>query len=324
MVRILFILACLCLTITVEAQELLILGGLTHEDNLSETTYAWAVEYSHGLSDNVYATLAWQNEGHLQDHHRDGPAVQIWSRSKLINDQFSLAVGLGPYIYFDTAQAAQGAAYANDHGWGLVFSAGLTWHTTQDWLVTVRANRIETDTHIDTTILLIGVGYQLETSSSQGLRSIAPPLMSKTTNHELSVFFGRTILNSFESENSTAYALEYRQGLSSHVDLSVGWLHEGGQHIIRRNGLTAQLWLVQPFSHDQLVLGVGGGAYFVVNKEHLAETGNEDDERISGIITLTGSYRIDANWLARLSWNRIVTGYSRDTDVLLFGGGLRF
>ena len=101
---------------TVDAQELLLLGGGTYDSAASESTYAWAVEYAQGLGENAYVTLAWLNEGHLENHHRDGLTAQIWARANLLDRRLSLALGVGPYSYFDTAQAEQGGTYANDHG----------------------------------------------------------------------------------------------------------------------------------------------------------------------------------------------------------------
>ena len=45
---------------------------------------------------------------------------------------------------------------------------------------------------------------------------------------------------------------------------------------------------------------------------------------VSGIVTLTASYRFHPHWDLRTSWYRIVTSYDRDTDVLLGGVGYRF
>jgi hypothetical protein len=318
------ILAGVLVTSVVNAQELLFLGGLSHEGGLEATSYAWSVDYNHSLGENTYLSLGWFNEGHLGDHHRDGPATQLWGRVNFRDRRLSLAVGLGPYAYFDTQLAAEGVTYANDHGFGLIYSAGLSWYSTQRWLLQLRINHIATDTPIDTTNLLFGVGYQLEAPSTPGPRPYASSHQQNTTRNELTLFAGQTILNSFQSENSTAYALEYRRGLGPFVDWTLGWLHEGGNHIIRRNGATTQLWLVRPFLHDRLALGAGAGAYFVVNKEHLTENTDDADETISAIISLTASYRLNSRWLARLSWNRIATDYSRDTDVILVGGGYRF
>ena len=318
------ILAGILAATAVNAQELLVLGGLAHESGLNETTYAWSIGYNHGLGDNAYLSLGWYNEGHLQDHHRDGPATQLWGRFNFMDRRLSLALGIGPYAYFDTAQAAEGASYANDHGFGLIYSAGLSWYSPQRWLWQLRINHIATDVPIDTTNLLLGVGYQLDAPVDPGPRPYASLHFKNTTRNELTLFAGQTILNSLQSDNSNAFALEYRRGMGTYVDWTVGWLHESGNHIIRRNGATAQLWLVRPFLQDRLALGAGVGAYFVVNKEHFAENTDDGDENISAIITLTTSYRLNSRWLARVSWNRIATDYSRDTDVFLIGGGYRF
>jgi len=47
-------------------------------------------------------------------------------------------------------------------------------------------------------------------------------------------------------------------------------------------------------------------------------------DNLAGIVTLTGSYRIHRHWDVRTSWNRIVTDYNRDTDIILGGVGYRF
>ena len=39
---------------------------------------------------------------------------------------------------------------------------------------------------------------------------------------------------------------------------------------------------------------------------------------------MTASYRIGREWTARFSWNRVLSHYDRDADVLLFGVGYRF
>jgi len=195
--------------------------------------YAWSVEYAQGLGEHAYATLSWLNEGHLPDHHRDGPATQMW----------------------DTARTDGAASYANDHGGGLIFSGGLTGYTASRCLFHARANRIETHGKIDTTVVLLAAGDQLAAPDRPGPRPHAPAQTGRTTHNEIAFLFGRAILNSLESESSTA---------------------------------------------------------------------DEEDEYVSGLVTLTFSYRFDRRWLARLSWNRVVTGYDRDTDVILIGGGHRF
>jgi len=317
--RVLLMLFLMSVATQAAAQELLLLAGTTHDSGLDETSYAWGIEYDHRLSEHAYLSLGWINEGHLDGHHRDGPLVQIAGRIRIPDSRLVLSLGLGPYAYFDTALAGQGATYANDHGYGLVYSAGLSWYSQRPWFFQLRVNRIETDTHIDTTRLLLGVGYRLEAPN----RPRAEPA-KQFKREEVTVFAGRTVLNSFQSENSFAMSVEYRRGIGRNLDWTVAWLHEGGNHIIRRDGVTTQLWVVRAFPHLRLVLGAGGGAYYAINKEHLVEGTDNGGERVSGIITLSAGYVLNTHWLLRLSWNRVVTGYSRDTDVFLIGSGYRF
>jgi hypothetical protein len=68
-------------------------------------------------------------------------------------------------------------------------------------------------------------------------------------------------------------------------------------------------------------------------QHHVAEQGpsarssprrSTGDGILSGLVSLSASYRFTEHWAARVTWNRVVTRYSRDTDVLLGGVGYRF
>ena len=122
----------------------------------------------------------------------------------------------------------------------------------------------------------------------------------------------------------TAMGLEYRRGIARYVDWTIGWLHEGDNRLVRRDGLTTQLWAVKAFFEDRFAIGVGGGVYIVLDRyRHLLEN-RKGGQALSGLVTLTGSYRFHPRWDLRTSWNRIVTDYNRDTDVILGGVGFRF
>jgi len=111
----------------------------------------------------------------------------------------------------------------------------------------------------------------------------------------------------------------YRRRMSPCIDLSGTWFYEGDTRLSRRDGLACELWGVRDFLDDRLSLGIGGGAYFAIDgrKPSVSRT-------ISGIVTLTSSYRILPSWDARISWNRVITDHNYDTDVLLGGFGYRF
>ena len=107
------------------------------------------------------------------------------------------------------------------------------------------------------------------------------------------------------------------------MDWTVAWLYEGDNRLFRRDGLTTQLWAVRDFLDDRVALGIGG-AYIVLDHYSNQPETSGANRSLSGVVTLSGSYRFHPHWHMRTSWNRIVTDYNRDTDVILGGIGYRF
>ena len=320
--RWLVILLLLATPVQARAQELYVLGGAIEHRERHDYSYSWQLEYLQGAGEHFAATLSYLNEGHLPEHHRDGNSVQLWARSTLFDRRLSLAAGAGPYYFFDTAKLSNDGLYSNDHGWGGLFSVAATWYMESRWLLHARVNWVAVDRHFDTLSAVAGLGYQLDAPPAPGPIPEEPPQEGKTTTNEITVFLGRTIVNSLGSEHSGAASIEYRRGLWRYLDWTMAWLYEGDNRLIRRNGLTTQLWAVREFLDDRLALGVGGGAYLVLDRRTSQQ--QDIDEVLSGILTLTGSYRFHPHWDVRTSWNRIVTNYNRDTDVILGGIGYRF
>jgi hypothetical protein len=336
-IRILILLVGILAASTASAQGQLEFGsGATHETN-RESTYGWELDYSEELGQHAYMTLGWLNEGHQIDNHRDGLNSQIWARTDLIDSKLSIAAGVGPYFYFDTVRDGPHPSYAqyeNKHGPGLIYSAELTYYLDSPWLLYLRANRVIAESGSNTSMLLLGFGYRFGGRRDRAQPS-APPESSLTEgplDDELTVALGRTSLNSFVSEGSSAYAVEYRHDLSRHVDWTVGWLEEGENNIIHRDGVTSQFWLVKPLRDDRLVLGIGAGVYVAVDQHdqtfvvmhHQPSGVDSDDDRLSGIISVMATWRFDPRWFIRGSFNRVVTHYDRDADVILLGAGYRF
>lgn len=308
-----------------QAQELTLFAGGLKQSGTQERTSAWAFEYQHPLSENLAASFSWLNEGHVPGHHRDGQSMQIWGRTTLLDRRLSLAAGVGPYRYFDTTVSSAGGGYANIHGWATVGSLAATYYTNSRWLYQMRFNRIVARNSIDTSSLMFGIGYQLEPVSERGPQESAPRQLSRTTSDEITVFAGQTIVNSYYSERDSARAVEYRRGLGRYVDVTLGLLNEGDPRLVRRTGITAQIWGVREvLASDRLVLGIGFGPYLAIDRYRTPLPGEGRDNKFSWIFTATAAYRFSPRWDARLSWNRVNTNYNRDTDVILLGAGYRF
>ena len=305
------------------AQELSLFAGGVEQSGSKDKSTAWAFEYQHPLHENITASLSWLNEGHLPEHHRDGLSFQIWGRTNVLDRRLSLAVGLGPYYYFDTSTPSSGGDYTNAHGFGAVGSLAATYYTDSRWLYQLRFNRIVVRNGIDTSAVMLGIGYQLKPVPNRGLQASVPSQLEKTTTNEVSASFGSTIVNSYHSEHASAWALEYRRGLGRYVDVTVGYLNEGDTDLVQRQGVAAQIWGVREFlASNRLVLGVGVGPYLAIDKKRTP--GESDDWKLSWMLSTMATYRIDGKWNIRASWNRVGTNYDRDTDVILLGVGYRY
>ena len=188
----------------------------------------------------------------------------------------------------------------------------------------MRANQVVADGGFNTLSIFAGVGYQLEAPASPGPVAIPATYSEDTTANQLTLYLGNSVVNSFSSERGIASAIEYRYGIATHVDLSIAWLFESDQRLIRRNGVVSQFWLARDFLSHRLALSVGAGIYVAIDRYRQSQPGEGGEKSVSGIISTSASYRFNRHWLTRILWNRIATNYNRDTDIYLIGLGYRY
>ncbi len=282
-------------------------------------SYDWMLSYSHPITPNWSASFTWMNEGHVADHHRDGHSVQVWYHTDPLWSHLRFGAGVGPYRYFDTTSAATSDTYSDNHGWGVLYSLTAVWQNPDsNWLYQLRLNHVQATGSIDTNSVTLGVGYALSPDTLGSANWQIP-----AGRQEVTVYGGKTILNSFNSETGSAASVEYRYAVNPWVKVSGAWLNENNPATIRRNGALAQVWLEPEFYNKQFTLGVGVGAYVLVDKSSNT-TDDSDPDRLSGLVTLTASYKVMEHLRARVEWHRIVTNYSRDSDIVLLGAGYEF
>jgi hypothetical protein len=140
---------------------------------------------------------------------------------------------------------------------------------------------------------------------------------------ELTVLVGKTEMNSLHSPGAFAKSIEYRHGFGSYVDATLTWLDEGPTALTRRNGAATELWASRGFFNERLRLAVGAGPYVALDTYRVAGGTNTAD-KVSALVTMTASYQFARHWIVRGSWNRVLTGYNKDSDVYLAGVGYRF
>lgn len=304
------------------AQEFSMLAGPLVSD--SANSYSWDANYREGMGRYAAWSFSWLNEGHIPAHHRDGQSLQLWARLPTWHDRLEWSAGVGPYRYFDTTAAQAGGDYSNTHGWGILWSLRAAYYFDSRWIAELQLNRAHVFGGPDTTAILFGIGFQLDANDGPGARQEALAHTTNVTNNEVTVMIGETILNSYSSESALAESVEYRRGLWRFLDVTATYLHEGGHIQSRRDGVAAQLWATRAFLDDRLALSAGIGPYVSITQNNDLPLDRAGDGRISGLVSVSASYRIDPRWLARVTWNRVVTRYDRDTDVIEAGIGLRF
>lgn len=304
----------------IQAGEINFLGGYGATNNPVEGTGAWQVRYMEGLGEHFAYSLSYVNQGHFIAHHRDGTAANFWLRTNQIHKQLILGVGVGPIFYYDTIRPVSGAPASDVHGWGTMVNLLASWYTENRWIYQLQGSWVKGGNSFDTLSVLAGIGYQLDAPPSPGPDLKAPRQTEETTDNELTVFGGQTVVNIPGNGNSTASSIGYRRGLWRYVEWTAGALYEGKSSLIDRYGLTTQFWLAKPFFDDRLALGAGFGIYLA--SDRLREQRN--GAFLSEIVSITASYRLSPRLLIRSTWDRIITDYDRDTDIFLGGIGYRF
>lgn len=287
-------------------------GAMETRDAARDDSYALELEYTKPLAQHFDLSLFYLNEGHPENHHRDGIGAQAWLRTSPLGKRLTLAAGMGPYYYFDTTRQDQ-LQYANRHGFGLIYSLAAAVQMNQHWSLQLRFNRVATHAQFDSNTALLGIGYWPDNAHTH---SAAP-----TEPGEITVMAGQTIVNSFNSERGDAAGIEYRKAFADHLEWSVGALKESDNQRLRRKGITAQAWLIQPVLKNRLNFGIGLGPYLVFDRW---DADGQEDERLAGIASLSARYRITPDWHAQATWSRVFTDDDSDADVLLIGAGYRF
>jgi hypothetical protein len=225
----------------------------------------------------------------------------------------SLAVGAGPYYYFDTTKQPGDSREVDSHGWGVVYSAALSWQLEHRWVHQLRVNRVASTHQPATTGVLYGVGYSFR--GDEGDQE-----QIELRGYQLSALAGISVVNSFSSETSIAKSVELRGIHGDQFEWTLAWLGEGssGTH---RDGFTAQGWLVRHWHEGNTTLALGAGPYAIIDA--FGEE-RQNARHWAGMASLSASQRFAARWRGRISFNRVVGTHPFDSDVLLAGTSYEF
>ena len=301
-------------------QELYLLAGGQYTPSLKESTYSYSMVYQHNLSEHFFASFTWLNEGHVTDHHRDGLSPQLWVRWLSPQRRLVLALGAGPWRYYDTTYSTSTGAVTDAHDWGVLYSATASWYFHAPWVLQLRYNYTQTSTSIETHTLLVGLGYQFEGAQRPGPVVPAERYSIVSSGHnEINGQAGYSVQNNFQSPRGVAWAAEYRRRFSPYVDGTLTYLDEGDTHVVKRHGVAGQLGLKREFLDHRADVGVAAGLYYARDED---EGGHRT--KGLGILTMTATWNWSRVLKTRLYWYRTLTTNGRDTDVAMLGLGFSF
>lgn len=293
--------------------------GLMSTPDASESTYAWQLEFRQNFSDHFSWSANWLNEGHIDGHHRDGVGAQLWGRQAVAAGKLAVAIGLGPYHYFDTQGHRDGSSVIA-RGWAPMTSLSVTYYTDSPWFFRLGVNLVSPDDEMTTHTALLSVGYSLWKEAA-----VSAPDAPKSADNELAAYGGRTIVNASVGEGAQAYSVEYRRRIAGTYAWSLAWLDEGdaGAAASKRDGIASQMWLTSSFLAERLELGLGAGVYYA-DQQASAVGGDAGGREFMPIVSPMMAYRFSDSWCARFVWHRVVSDYHRDADVFLIGAGRKW
>jgi hypothetical protein len=301
------------------AQSFSVLAGGLRDRDTADQTYTWSLAYQHPVYHGLGLGAAWINEGHLPNHHRDGLGGQLWLGTKAAG--MSLALGAGPYYYFDTTQQPGDPREVDSHGWGVVYSAALSWQLEHRWVHQLRINRVASTHQPATTSVLYGLGYSFRGDEGDQGDQQGDQQNGELRGYQLSALAGLTIVNSFSSETSLAKSVELRGKHGDQFEWTLAWLSEGSSGTFHRDGFTAQGWLVRGWHEGNTTLALGVGPYAIVDA---SGEERQNARHLAGMASLSASQRFAAHWRGRISFNRVVGTHPFDSDVLLAGTSFEF
>jgi len=198
------------------------------------------------------------------------------------------------------------------------------WNFDGPWSIQLRANYIATSHSVDTTSILLGIGYRnLEHDAALDSTQASTTELSDLR-RELAVLLGRATVNDFNSEDSFAEQIEFRQLLGSQFAWTVGALNEGNAGTQRRSGVITQFWIETSSPDRRTILSLGIGPYVLLDVSTNPAFVEDSRERLAGILSVSFSYSLVPNWAARFTASRVFADNSHDADVLVLGACYRF
>ena len=246
------------------------------------------------------------NEGHPDNNHRDGFALQ-WLAAHRFSHAWTGELGAGPYLSMNTT--AINGRQIDDARLGVLLSAGLrlTVPGPPGTHLRLGYNHVAMRHVHRSDALVLGVGRQF------GPAEPAPDVVPDG-HLWIGGTFGTSITNMSGTHGAHAGVIEARR-YADRWGIGTKFLFEGddGARVDRR-GAAAQLWYEQPVT-PRFSMSAGLGPYFAANRRD----GNRTATNL--LISFQAERALSARTRAIVNFNRIKT-FRKTNDRDLFQVGL--
>ncbi|MFC5474427.1 hypothetical protein [Paraherbaspirillum soli] len=252
--------------------------------------------------------VVYYNEGHPDNNHRDGYALQMVYRKNL-QPRVGLELAAGPYLSMN--RTTINGNEIDDARVGALFSVALLTRLDQyspGLHVRLAYNHVMMPGAPSTDALLLGIGKELGAvhASASEQPGGHPVWLAASGGFAQTNHSGPGKRFSYQVEAKSYYGL---------WAASLSGIEEGDDGVrVNRRGIAAQGWYVQPINENWSI-SAGAGPYLGKNKRDL------DHWAVSGLMTIQVARDLGRDWKAFTNFGRVITFKNRN-DADLFSVGL--
>lgn len=266
-------------------------------------TFTCGVNLSYGFTDWFALNAVYLNEGHPENHHRDGFAIQP-SFYKDFN-KWRVQLSTGPYYSMDTTHRLDGTVL-NDKHLGLLSSLVLKWHPSQrNWYVGVGYNNVwmPNRLHSNSILLLVGTDIQKDVKNDDD---------GDVSKRQVGLWIGPGNTTNPGTEVTNGGQLEFAFPFNDLFSYSIAALYEGNTTLANRKGVMAQAWYNEKFKN--WTISAGAGPY--LEHDSLRDNGATG---ILAVASVRATYKLTYRTNIGLNFNRVISFYHKDADMFMLG-----
>ena len=256
--------------------------------------------------------IVYYNEGHPDNNHRDGYALQAVLRKNLY-PTVGVEFGVGPYFSMNRTTVA--GIESDEMRAGALVSLALIARLdaySPGLHMRLAYNHVAITGAPSSDALVFGIGKEIGAMrSSNADGSSGHPVW-------LGASGGFAQTNQSGPGYRPSYSVEAKQYYGQFA-MSLSGIEEGNDGVrVNRHGIAAQAWYVQPFAENWAV-SAGAGPYLAQNR---LETGRTT---LNGLFSVQVDANIGKDWKVFTNFGRVVTFRNKnDVDLVTFGFMRRF